>query len=168
MKRSESFNLFLSSFPEEKLPVTFSSENVSYFSENNKPLRLELIQRFILQGTPADQEDEYTEYVACCRIPLNKEVHALVYWRGSLMHYAYYLCTFTKNGVLINREVIAGLTFDGKSVHHTVATIDEDLIIERISGAQDEQESLYDPVSSKAEAMEILPTGEIIFSLQEG
>lgn len=168
MKRSESFKLFLSCFPEEKLPVTFSADNASYFSENNKALPQELIQRFILQGLPSDHEEEYTEYVACCRLPVNKDVHALVYWRGSLMHYAFYICTFTKNGVLINREMIAGLSSDGKSVHTSVATIDEDLIIERISGSQNQEDALYDPVSSKAMSMEILPSGEIIFSLQEG
>ena len=47
-------------------------------------------------------------------------------------------------------------------------TIDEDLIIERVSGSQSEKDALYDPVSSKAVSMEILPSGEIIFSLQEG
>ena len=168
MKRSESFKLFLSCFPQEKLPITLSSENASYFSEKNKALPIELIQRFILQGLPTDHEDEFTEYIACCRLPVSKDVHAVIYWRGSLMHYAYFLCTYTKNGVLINREMIAGLSSDSEMVHHSVATIDEDLIIERVSGSQSEKDALYDPVSSKAVSMEILPSGEIIFSLQEG
>ena len=81
--------------------------------------------------------------------------------------YDYILASYDKNGVLINRKVIAGLRSDGQSVKRSVATIDEDWIINIIVGEQDQQEELYDPLKSQPMAMELMGTGEIIFSLQD-
>ena len=60
MTRSQSFSAFLKYFSKEKLPVTLSEENVTYFSNRNPPIPQELIRRFIAQST-TEEDDEYTE-----------------------------------------------------------------------------------------------------------
>jgi len=122
-----------------------------------------------LQGetTPEDEDEDLTEYIACIIIPDTKEFHAVVYWRGKLLEYDYILATYDKNGVLINRKVIAGVRSDGESIRRSVATIDEDWIINIIVGEQNQAEELYDPLKSQPMTMEVMGNGEIIFSLQD-
>ena len=169
MTRAQSFKIFLKHFSKEKLPITFSDENIGYFDRKNTPLGADVIRQFLLQdeSSTEDDDEDLTEYIACIIIPDTKDFHAVVYWRGKLLEYDYILASYDKNGVLINRKVIAGLRSDGQSVKRSVATIDEDWIINIIVGEQDQQEELYDPLKSQPMAMELMGTGEIIFSLQD-
>ncbi len=164
MTRSQSFSSFLKYFSKEKLPVTLSEENVTYFSSRNPPIPEELIRRFIGQNN-TEEDDEYTEYIACCKIPKTDKMHAVVYWKGGLLTYEYTLVTYNKNGVLIDRKVIAGTKSDGKTIVHSVATIDENWIINVVVGQQNESEKLYDPSGSKNMSLELMANGEITFSL---
>ena len=165
MTRRQSFSSFLSYFSKEALPVTLSEENVTYFSSTNPPLPQDLIRRFIAQNTPYE-DDEYTEYIPCCKIPKTDKMHAIVYWKGGLLSYEYVLATFSANGVLIDRKIIAGTKSDGKSIIKSIATIDENWIITVVVGQQDETQQLYDPSGSKNMTLELMATGEIIFSLE--
>jgi hypothetical protein len=167
MTRAESFQSFLSCFSKESLPLTFSDENIIYFSKFNKTLPPELIRRFILQGEKESSDDEFTEYIACCIIPDTNDIHAIVYWKGGLLQYDYILATFDKNGVLIAKKTIAGIRSDGKALRRSIATMDEDWIIHIVVGEQSEDEQLYNPQKSKSMSMELMISGEIIFSLQE-
>ncbi len=164
MTRSKSFSSFLKYFSKESLPVTLSEENVTYFSSTNPPLPQDLIRRFIEQNS--EDDDEYTEYIPCCKIPKTDKMHAIVYWKGGLLSYEYVLATFNKNGVIIDRKIIAGTKSDGKSIIKSVATIDENWIITVVVGQQDESQQLYDPSGSKNMTLELLATGEINFSLE--
>jgi len=167
MTRAQSFKIFLKHFAQEKLPITLSDENIGYFDRKNQPLGADVIRQFILQGEKVEEdEDEMTEYIACNKIPDTEEFHAVVYWKAKLLEYDFILATYNKNGVLINKKVIAGLRSDGQKVLRSVATIDEDWIIHIVVGEKDENVKLYDPALSQSMHMELLANGDIIFSLQ--
>jgi hypothetical protein len=170
MTRAQSFKQFLSCFSIEEFPITFSDENITYFSSKNKVLPPELIRRFILQGNHEVEEeidDEMTEYIACCLIANSNEMHAVVYWKGALLRYEYILATYDKNGVLIARKVISGIRSDGKNVQTSVAIMDDEWMIDIMVGELAGSDTLYNPQNSKPMSMELLANGEIIFSLQE-
>ena len=141
-----------------------SEENTTYFSSANPPLSQDLIRRFIAQSN-VEEDDEYTEYIPCCKVPNTDKMHASVYWKGGLLSYEFVLATFDKNGVLIDRKIIAGTKSDGKSIIRSVATIDENWIITVVVGQQDESQQFYDPSGSKNMTLELMASGEIIFSL---
>jgi len=108
-----------------------------------------------------------TEYIACNQIPDTEKFHAVVYWRAKLLEYDYILATYDKNGVLINKKVIAGVRSDGKVVKRSIATIDEDWIIHVVAGEKDEKDDLYDPALSQSMTLELMASGDIIFGLQD-
>lgn len=151
------FGDFLEKFPEIELPVTLSDESVIEFSKNNDPLPELMIRQFISQ-----EDDEFTEYVACMRIPKTDDFHAIIYWKAALMTYQYVLATYTKNGLLIDKSVIAGTYSDGKSLTKSVATIDEDWIIYIVSGKAAADAPTYDASTSNVFNLELLANGEII------
>ena len=157
IKQKLSFEHFLDKFPEIELPITLSDDSAIEFSKNNDPLPSQMIQEFI-----DDQEDEFTEYIACLRIPKTLDIHAIIYWKAALLNYQYILATYTKNGKLIDKSVIAGTYSDGKSLTKSVATIEEDWIIYIVSGQSAANASTYDPTTSNAFNLELLTTGEII------
>ena len=165
MTRNQAFKNFLKHFSKEKLPITLSDSHISYFDRNNPPLHEDAIRQFIKQGE--NEDDELTEYIACCLIPGTGNFHGVVYWRGMMLEYDYLLATYDQNGLLINKKVIAGVRSDGQNVHRTVATIEEDWIINIIAGELINNQELYNPLKSKMMVMELLANGEIIFSLQE-
>ena len=164
MNRSQAFDSFLGHFSDAQLPVVFTEESVSYYSRKNPPLPEGLIRKFLLFG---EERNDLTEYVPCCKIPETGSIHAIVYWRGRLLEYDYIMQTFNKNGVPLSKKVIAGIRSNGTDVKQTVATIDEDWIINIIAGEQVMSEELYNPLKSQAMSMELLISGEIIFSLQD-
>ncbi len=166
MTRGQSFTTFLKCFSKEALPVTLSEDSILYFSSNNSPLPQELINRFLLQQSK-EEDDEYTEYIACCKIPETDKMHALVYWRGGLLSYEFVLITLDKNGVLLDRKIIAGTKSDGQKIIRSIATIDQDWIIHVVVGQQENENMYYDPSKSKNMTLELMANGEIVFSLQD-
>lgn len=164
MSRQDSFNHYLSCFSKEEYPITLSEESVRYFSQHNKALPQDLIRRFITQQDDGDDDPEYTEYIACCRIPDTGDIHAVVYWKGSLMKYDYVLITYNKNGVVLHRKTIAGTRMDGNKILRSIATIDDDWIINIVVGGQSIEEKHYDPRKSHHLSMELLINGEIIIT----
>jgi len=166
MKRAQAFKDYLSRFGAEKLPIVLSDDNVAYFSNKNKPLSGDLIRQFIKQGDNAE-DDELTEYIACCIIPDTKDIHAVVYWKGGLLTYDYIMATYDKNGILLHRKTLAGTRVEDQIVKQSVATIETDWTINIIVGAQIAGDRLYDPQNSRNMSLELMPNGEIIFSLQE-
>ena len=168
MTRAQSFKIFLKYFSKEKLPLVLSDENIGYFDRKNPPLGADVIRQFLLQGESPDEDDEeMTEYIACNQIPDTEKFHAVVYWRAKLLEYDYILATYDKNGVLINKKVIAGVRSDGKIVERSIATIDEDWIIHVVAGEKDEKDDLYDPNLSQSMTLELMANGDIIFGLQD-
>ena len=109
-----------------------------------------------------DQEDEFTEYIACLRIAKTHDFHAVIYWKAALMNYQYVLATYDKRGKLIDKSVIAGTYSDGKSLTKSVATIEDDWLIYIVSGQTAADDPSYDASTSNAFNLELLATGEII------
>jgi len=159
------FKAFGTFFPEIELPVTISEDSAIEFSKYNKPLAQVLIERIIIP-IEGGEIDEYTEFTPCFQLPTDDDYTAYVYWKGRLLLYEYILVTFDKSGNLISRKVICGTRVEDDKVIQSACNIDEDLIIHIIVGGQT-QNSQYDAQSSQAMSMEILSSGDIIFSLQE-
>ncbi len=157
-----SFSRFVEYFPEIALPVTLSDEAHHDFSQANDPLPLQMIQQFIEPLEPPEEEEEFTEYVPCFRLPDTHEFVALVYWRAQLMDYRYKLVTFTKQGQPIDARIIAGTFSDGKTLTKSVATIEEDWEILLVSGQSEVgREDKYDASTSTTTKLELLPDGTI-------
>jgi len=109
------FGHFIDKFPEIELPITLNDEIQHQFSKNNEPLPPLMIEQYL---APLDGQtpDEYTEYIACFRIPNTQDFHAIVYWRAELLTYEFNLATFSKKGELIARRTLAGTFYDGEQL----------------------------------------------------
>lgn len=162
--KQPSFEDLLSYFPEIELPINITEDLVFAADAHNKVLPPEIIESFILKW--GDTEiDEFTEFVPVLKIKDTDEFHAIIYWKGGLMKYEYFLVTLDKAGNLITKKPIASTISDGNSVKKSVALIDEDMIIHIMAGENKSKDIDYNPSHSQAFNMEILPTGDIIFSL---
>lgn len=161
-----SFTQFLNFFPELELPVHLTDESLSVFSQENIVLPLPVLSKFISKYDNTEA-DEFTEYIPCFRFPDSENFYALIYWKAQLLNYEYHLVTFDKKGNFITGKVIGGLLTNGASIIKTVATIDEDWIVHIVSGEDNVNSPNYNPDSSKSFSMEILSTGDIIFSLND-
>ena len=162
---STEFAAFRKFFPEIDLPITLTDESILEFNKHNKPLAQVLIEKVIVP-IEGNNIDEYTEFVPCLQLPPTEDYFAIIYWKGMLLSYEYVLATFEKSGQLISRKIIAGTRVEDDKVIKSVCNIDEDQIIHIIVGGQ-EADAKYDGQSSQAMSMEILSSGDIIFSLQE-
>ena len=160
-KKEVSFDYFMEQFPEIELPITLGESSHLDFSKANQPLNLEVVRQHILtiEDLPAD---EFSEFIACFKIPETYEFYAIVYWRAGLMNYLYTLVTFTKKGILIDKRVIAGTFSDGELLTQSVATIDEDWVIVVVSGQVSSSDSTYDASTSTVYKLELLPDGKIV------
>lgn len=152
---------FLDLFPEIELPVTLNEDVHHIFSEKNGPVPQVVIDQYFsyLEGV---DETGLTEYVICFKIPETHEFFGLVYWKASLLNYEYILVTLSKNGEVIDKKVIAGTYSDKDRLLQSVATIDEDWIIYVVSGQSNIASKDFNPASSTAFKLEILPEGNII------
>lgn len=168
MKKTASitFDEFLQFFPELELPVTFSEDTHHDFSRNNDALPQVAIERFI-QPLEGEEIDEFTEFVPCIRIGATYDFQAVVYWKAGLMNYQYKLATFDKNGNPLDFRVLAGTFTDGNTITRSYATIDEDWLINIVSGQTgvDDEED-YNATESKAFSLELLPDGKIVNELK--
>ncbi len=152
---------FLALFPEVELPITLNDEIHHVFSKQNVPVPKVVIEQYFayLEG---EADPEMAEFVACFKIPNTYQFHAIVYWKAELMNYEYVLLTLTKAGEIIDKKVIAGTNSDGRRLTNSVATIDEDWTIYIVSGQSNQSSPNYDPTTSTAFKLELLPEGNII------
>ena len=163
-ERNIGFDQFVDFFPEVDLPVTLTEESSLDFSRLNTPFSGEAVAKFII---PIEAEtDEYTEYLPCFRLKNVGNIHALVYWKAGLLNYEYKMVTFDSDGMLIDGKVIAGTITNQETIVRTVSTIDEDWIIHTVVGQQEVNTNKLS-TDSKSYTLELLATGEIIFSLNE-
>jgi hypothetical protein len=160
-----SFKEFLGYFPTIELPIILSDESFDEIRKVNDDIPTALVYHFISQF---DKDlDEFTEYFPCFRIPTEDDFVGLVYWKAKLLQYEFHLITYTPNGEFIAGKVIAQTLTNGESIIRSVSTIDEDLIIHVASGKMELEHKDYDAQKSKAHTLEILSTGDIVFSLNE-
>jgi len=159
-----SFSSFIKMFPEVELPITLTDDLHHVFSKNNDPIPVPMIQAFLLDEEE-EQPDEFTEYIACFRLPKTEKFNAVLYWKAELLTYEYILVTYDKKGSQISKRVVAGTKAIDDTLERTVATIDEDWIIYCVRGvAPADENKTFDPSSSQSLSLEILATGEIILS----
>ena len=149
-------------FPETELPVLISEDHLSEFEINSDPFPQVFIDEVLLVWEK--EADEFTEFIPCFRLPKEEKFNAVVYWKGALLRYDFVMVTLDKNGELINKKSIASTIVHDNVIKKSVASIEPDLIINIIAGQTLDGEE-YDASMSKAFAMEILPTGEIIFAM---
>lgn len=157
MKTRELLSI-LDYFPPIDLPVAFSEDAIKDISSTNPPLPGKFVY-YILESWEG-KYDEYSEVIPCVQLPEGDDFIPLVYWKADLYSREYILVTLQKRDLtLISRKVIAGMKSDGKTVIQSVANIEEGHIINIMVGALSDTE--YDPMSSNALTMEILPGGNI-------
>ena len=149
-------------FPETELPIIVSEDYLSEYETNADPFPQVFIDEVLLEWEK--DADEFTEFIPCFRLPKEEKFNAIVYWKGALLRYDFILVTLDKNGELINKKSIASTIVNDNVIKKSVASIEPDLIINIIAGQTLDGEE-YDASMSKAFAMEVLPTGEIIFAL---
>jgi len=155
-----SFSHFLSKFPVVELPVLLSEESIHDFSNENPPMPSLMIEQYL--SMPED--DEFTEYIPCFKLPDTNNFHAVVYWKAGLMDYQYIMATFSDKGVPIDLKVLSGLTVvDGKIIQ-SVANIDEEWIITVAIGQVEDEHTVYDAGTSRMTSMELLANGMIIMN----
>ena len=164
MSKKITLEELLGFFPEVELPIEVTEELVNTAESVNKVLPAAMIEAFFTQWENKEDFDEFTEFVPILRIKEAEEFHALLYWKGGLMKYEYIMVTLDKNGNFITRKPIASTLSDGNTVKKSVAKIDEDMIIHIMAG-ENEADGNYDPSRSQAFNMEVLFSGDIIFSL---
>jgi len=162
-KDKVTFSSFLKKFPPIDLPITLTDDMHHTFSKKNDPLSVAMIQAYIL-AEETEQPDEFTEFIACFKIPKTEKFHAIVYWKAELLTYEYILATYDKKGRLINKRVIAGTKANGEMLERSVATIEEDWIIYCVRGVAPADETNISPSSSQSLHLELLASGEIIVS----
>ena len=162
MLKKEELEALLSYFPTIELPVILSENTIIDFSKENQPLPNAVVGEVLSKFEEIN--NEYVEIVPCFSIRDREHFDAIVYWKGELMKYEYILATFEKNGNLISKKSVSSVLSDGSTVKKSIAQIDEDLIIHIMAG-ESLTEKDYDPENSQAFNMEIMPTGEIEFSL---
>ncbi|NND09375.1 MAG: hypothetical protein HKN87_23630 [Saprospiraceae bacterium] len=165
-KIRQQFSALATFFPKIDLPITLSVETHHIFSKENKPIPLGLIATFLSTDHEQDQ-DGFTEYIACFKLPTEGRFSALVYWRASLMEYEYILTTFERSGRRISSKVIAGTKSNGESILRRIATIDEDGLITVAEGIQEAADRHYDPLDSRTYQLELTSTGDILHMLEE-
>jgi len=165
-KNRPSFSQFLDFFPPVDLPINLTDETLMVFSKENKPLPSPFVAEYIMKHDNTEP-DEFTEYVPCFRIPDTDNFQAVVYWKAQLLNYEFHIITFDNKGEFITGKVLGGTITNGDTVIKSVASIDKDWIITIVTGEDDVHNLIYNPEESKAYSMELLSTGDIIFSLNE-
>lgn len=149
-------------FPETSLPVLVSEDHLSEYEAESDPFPQAFIDEILLDWEK--EADEFTEFIPCFKLPKEEKFNAVVYWKGGLLRYDFILVTLDKNGEMISKKSIANTIVNDLIIRKSVASIEPDLIINIIAGQTLDGEE-YDASMSKAFAMEILPSGEIIFAM---
>ena len=164
MSKAPTLKDLLQFFPLIELPITLTSEVHHLFSKENKLLPSSLIRSFISE---AEQEDEFTEYVACFSLPATEHYQPIVFWKASLMSYEYILATYQLDGLMISNKVIAGTKSDGNSLLKRIATIDEEGLIIIAEGMGSLDERYYKADQSHTYQLEVTETGDILQTIIE-
>lgn len=162
-KDAPTFAEFLEQFPVLELPLTFSEDTVRTISRETPPLPPAFIEAFILPVEPG-MADELTEFIACLRLPDAENYAGVIYWRADLAQYHYTLVTYNpKTQELIDRMVIAGVSYDGEEVTQSHAVLTESLLMYQVSGqAAGHEEYDYKASNSTARRFQIAPSGKVV------
>ena len=157
------FSHFVEQFPELPLPITLGEDTVRRISKETPPLPGRMIEQFIIPLEPTQVNDEFTEFIACLRLPEADNYVGLVYWRADLAQYHYTLVTINpKTEEVIDRVILAGTSYDGEELTQTTAAITEALMIYQVSGQGQGQKFDYTASASTARRFQIADSGKVI------
>ena len=134
IKMKVTFANYLSRFPEVVPPVTLRDDSNHDF-EANDPLQAEMIEQYITRYEAVEM-DEFTEYLACFRLPKTADYQTVVYWKAGLLNYDFVIATYKKDGNMIDKKAIAGIKVVGQNITRSIATINEDLAINIAEGME--------------------------------
>jgi hypothetical protein len=153
-------------FPLVEPPITLSPDNITEISKVNKPLPQDF-QHYILENWE-EHFDEFSEIIPCLQMPREEEYFSLIYWKANLLSHEYVLVTLdTRSFEILSRKIIAGVKSDGERVIQSVANISEDNTIQVMIGEMKPNTTIFDPMTSSAISMEILPGGNIYSQKEE-
>jgi len=162
-KNRITFENFLNFFPPVELPYTITSDTQRLISLKNDPLSAEWMFNFVLGKD--DVIDEYTEYMPCFSLPDTKKFFALVYWEAGIEGSTYFLITYTKGGVIIDKSKIAGTKYQQDGLYQMVCTISPSWLFSCAEGRLDESGNAA-PISSedthRHTALQMTSEGEIV------
>lgn len=130
------FANFLKFFPMVGLPYSITSDTQRIISIENDPLSAAWMFDFVLG--PNEEVDEYTEYMPCFSLPTH-DFFALVYWEAGLEGSTYYLVTYSKTGVMIDKAKIAGTKYAENGLYQMVCTISPNWLFSCAEGRLDEK-----------------------------
>jgi len=157
------FSHFVEQFPPLELPITFAEETVRRISKETPPLPPRMIDQFLVPMEPTQINEEFTEFIACLRLPDADNYVGLVYWRADLAQYHYTLVTLNpKTQEVIDRMVLAGTSYDGAELTQTTAAITEALMIYQVSGQGGGGDFDYQASGSTARRFQIAESGKIV------
>ena len=131
------FAHFLELFRPVDLPCSITSDTERLLGLEQDPLAEVWMTTFVLSKEEADELDEFSEFMACYRLPKTEKIHALIYWMASLHGSSYYLATFSTTGTLIDRLRIGGLAYGEDKLTQTVCSISPKLLISVMDGQLD-------------------------------
>jgi hypothetical protein len=162
-----SFKHFMEYFPEVDLPISIGESTHHTFSQNNEPLPSMVVEHYLIP-IEENEVDEFTEFIPCLSLPTSTyDFKAIIYWRADLLNYQYTLATFNKKtGALIDKKVIAGTSVRNNILIQSVATIEDNWLINIATGRANATDELsYDANNSKIYELELLTDGSIIKAL---
>lgn len=159
------FKKFLSYFPEVELPIILTSDSASEISKYNTPFAKQIVEEYCMEWDT--EVDEFTEYIPCFKLPETGDFSVLVYYKATLLSYGFFIVSYLNNGDLIGRKPLNSIELDSGKIKNSAAVIDEDWGINIVAGEQDIKELDYRSDKSKMTSLEILPTGDIIYTLQD-
>lgn len=153
----QDLRLLLEYFPEVELPVSLSFNSREAFAANSKPLP-ELLAAISFDLWEEAEPDEFTEYQPGFRFR-HGEHHALVYWKASLLQYAYVLVILDRKGLLLDRLVLAETDATTGTVRQGAALITAEAEIFTVESELGPEEALGDPSQTMTERWVITDEG---------
>lgn len=157
------FENFLSFFPMVELPYTITSDTQRLISKQRDPLSATWMFNFVLDKDVV--VDEYTEFMPCFALPDTHDFFAIVFWEAGIEGSTYFLTTFSKNGIIIDKAKIAGTKYDQDGLYQMVCTVSPTWLFSCAEGRLDRDGNTA-PVSSDQNhvhtSLQLTGDGEIV------
>lgn len=157
----DTFSSFLSSLQELQLPLVLSGELQEDISRSNEPMPSDVAALFL--PDIFQSWDEFTEVIPIGKITSLDQCIAVLFWKAGLMKYEFILYSYSKEGALIDRDVLARTSVEGDQINEEVAIIDDDLMIFKASSSQHSAQLLMENAMDSIQSTHMLKeSGKIV------
>ena len=136
------FAEFLDKFEQVDPPVTVLSDIHQECEERNGFLPEHLIHTFLPQLAG---KSDALEVIPCFKFLINEQVFAIVVWVADVLDYHYYMYTMDMQLNIIAECSIASTKMVDNEIYHTIAQIDEELLVHSITSSSSEPDALLSP-----------------------